>query len=38
MDKEAWWATVHGVAGVRHDLMTKSPMEKPRAQNSDVKK
>ena len=23
MDREAWWATVHGVARVRHDLATK---------------
>ena len=38
MDKEAWRATVPEVIRVRHDLMTKSPMEKPRAQNSDVKK
>ena len=25
MDKGAWWATVHGVARIRHDLMTKPP-------------
>ena len=25
MDKGAWWATVHGVARVRHDLVTKPP-------------
>ena len=25
MDRGAWWATVHGVARVRHDLATKSP-------------
>ena len=25
MDGEAWWATVHGVTRVRHDLETKSP-------------
>ena len=25
MDREAWRATVHGVAKVRHDLATKSP-------------
>ena len=25
MDREAWWATVHGVAGVGHDLVTKPP-------------
>ena len=23
MDRGAWWATVHGVARVRHDLITK---------------
>ena len=23
MDREAWWATVHGVARVGHDLATK---------------
>ena len=26
MDKEAWWATVHGVARVGHNLATKPPM------------
>ena len=25
MDRGAWWATVHGVARVRHDLATKPP-------------
>ena len=25
MDREAWQAIVHGVARVRHDLVTKSP-------------
>ena len=25
MDKGAWWATVRGVAGVQHDLVTKPP-------------
>ena len=25
MDKVDWWATVHGVARVRHDLVTKPP-------------
>ena len=25
MDRGAWWATVQGVARVRHDLVTKSP-------------
>ena len=23
MDRGAWWATVHGIARVRHDLATK---------------
>ena len=26
MDRRAWQATVHGVAGVRHDLGTKPPL------------
>ena len=26
MDRGAWWATVHGVARVRHDLVTKPPI------------
>jgi len=26
MDRGAWWAIVHGVAGVRHDLETKPPL------------
>jgi len=25
MDREAWQVTVHGVARVRHDLVTKPP-------------
>ena len=25
MDRGAWWATVPGIARVRHDLMTKPP-------------
>ena len=25
MDKGAWWATVHGVTRVRHDLATERP-------------
>ena len=25
MDKGAWWATIHGVARIVHDLATKSP-------------
>ena len=27
MDRGAWWATIHGVASVRHDLVTKPPPE-----------
>ena len=29
MDRGAWWATVHGVARVRHDLATKPPPPQP---------
>jgi len=25
MDRGAWWATVHGVARIGHDLVTKPP-------------
>ena len=25
MDGGAWWATVHGVTRIRHDLLTKPP-------------
>ena len=25
MDRGPWWATIHGVARVRHDLVTKPP-------------
>ena len=25
IDREAWWGTVHGVARVGHDLVTKPP-------------
>ena len=25
MDRGAWWATVHGVAGARHNLASKPP-------------
>ena len=25
MDGRAWWATVHGVTRLRHDLATKPP-------------
>ena len=28
MDRGAWWATVHGVATVGHNLMTKLPTTK----------
>ena len=27
MDREAWWATVHGAARVRHDLVTKQQQQ-----------
>ena len=26
MDRGTWWATVHGIARVRHDLATKPPL------------
>ena len=29
MDREAWWATVHGVAKVGHDLVTKPLNHRP---------
>ena len=29
MDRAAWWATVHGVTRVRHDLPTKPPPPPP---------
>ena len=25
MDRGTWWATVHGVARIRHSLVTKPP-------------
>ena len=28
MDRGAWWATVHGIARVRHDLAAKPPLSK----------
>ena len=28
MDRGVWWATVHGVTGVEHDLVTKPPPQK----------
>ena len=34
MDRRAWWATVHGITGVRHDLATKPP---PRSVRIDRK-
>ena len=27
MDRGAWWATVHGVARIGHDLVSKSPSQ-----------
>ena len=29
MDRGAWWATVHGVARVGHDVETKLPASPP---------
>ena len=29
MDREAWWATVHEVTRVGHDLLTKPPPPPP---------
>ena len=29
MDRGVWWATVHGIARVRHDLATKPPPPVP---------
>ena len=28
IDRGAWWATAHGVAGVRHDLATRAVVRK----------
>ena len=28
MDREAWWATVHGLQKVRQDLVTKQQQQK----------
>ena len=36
MDRGSWWATVHGVARVRHNLATKSPPGDSRKQRSLV--
>ena len=36
MDRGAWWATVHGVARVGHDLATKPPPP-PSLMNTDAK-
>ena len=33
MDRGAWWATVHGIARVGHDLETKPP---PKLQNREI--
>ena len=27
MDREAWWATVHGVTKVEHNLVTKQQQQ-----------
>ena len=29
MDRGAWWATVHGVTGVRHDSVTEQQQQQP---------
>ena len=34
IDRGHWWATVHGVTRVRHNLVTKSPP--PQSHNSSV--
>ena len=34
IDRGHWWATVHGVTTVRHNLVTKSPP--PQSHNSSV--
>ena len=38
MDREAWWATVHEVKRVRHDLATKPPPQYPFTENPTVDK
>ena len=38
MDRGAWWATVHGVTRVRHDLVTKLPPPLPEFNNSYIKR
>ena len=34
MDRGAWWATVHGVAKVGHDLVTKNQKKKQKRTNT----
>ena len=34
MDREAWWATVHGSQRVRHDLTTKQQQQHPLKQDA----
>ena len=36
MDRGAWWATVHGVARVGHDLATKPPPPPPRVKQHEI--
>ena len=35
MDRGAWWARVHGVAAVGHDVVTKPP---PRGQSQEAQR
>ena len=37
MDRGAWWATVYGVARVRHNLATKPRAEKLKAKEERTK-
>ena len=34
MDRGAWWATVHGIVRVGHDLATKPPIPIKKTQNT----
>ena len=35
MDRGAWRAIVHGVTRIRHELVTKLPLEKPQLDHTD---
>ena len=37
MDRGAWWATVHGVTRVGHDLATKAPISFLNINNSLIR-